>query len=133
LSCRHPPRPGRDSADIESGSPDPQGNYRWLDAADQHYAEAYPDTYNYTLASVQVVYYSGGASFQDGPLKKTTFTGGDPDPAGAYDIVYPETTVGIFGEWERLPIGGINLLPGEYEGQLVLTEESFHGSGLAGS
>jgi len=70
----------------------------------------------------------------DGPVKTTTF---DPDPmqSAAYDIDYGETTVAIFGEWERLPVGGIS--PGFNEGltaQLFITEESFHGSGgqLAG-
>jgi hypothetical protein len=69
---------------------------------------------------------------QDGLLKATTFAGGSPDPVNAYDVVYPDTTVNVFGEWERLPVGGVTLRPEDYEGQFVLTEESFHGSGLAG-
>jgi hypothetical protein len=247
--------------DIESGSPDPQGNYRWMDAADQLYAETYQNSYNYTQADVVIEYYTGAETFHglltaanlkpnfayqlklvgtagtpsneliglagrwwqeewdgskwtngtnlnnkgdgsspnpndavyfsrrdipdatspsgkhykftgyivmdyfitdsggnallsfeanssfhvlwktsqrarseyDGPIKQITFTGGNPDPAGAYDVVYSEATVHIFGEWERLPVGGVYLQPGEYEAQLVLTEESFHGSGLAGT
>ncbi|MHB0912073.1 MAG: hypothetical protein ACYC2Y_01330 [Armatimonadota bacterium] len=42
--------------------------------------------------------------------------------------------VGVFGEWERLPVGGVKLSPGDYSCSLVLLEESFHGSGeLAGN
>jgi hypothetical protein len=55
-----------------------------------------------------------------------------PDPVSAYDVDYPESTVSVFGEWERLPGGGVTLPVGDYEGQFILTEESFHGSGLAG-
>jgi hypothetical protein len=44
----------------------------------------------------------------------------------------PEATVTIFGEWERLPVGGVTFPPGIYEADFVLTEESFHGGGLAG-
>ena len=73
-------------------------------------------------------------SSNDGPLKSSTF---DVDPllSAAYDIDYGEATVSIFGEWERLPVGGIFLQPGDYEAEIFLTEESFHGSGgsLAGN
>ncbi len=63
----------------------------------------------------------------DGPIKETTF---DPDPSQpAYDYNYTEQTIEIFGEWERLPIGGVHLQPWHYYAQLILTEESFHGSG----
>ena len=64
----------------------------------------------------------------DGPLKSATF---DPDPAlhPAYDVDHPEATVGVFGEWERLPVGGVHLPDGPYLCQVMLTEESFHGSG----
>ena len=66
----------------------------------------------------------------DGPLKTVSF---DPDPASpAYDTDYPEAMVSVFGEWERLPTGGIFFAPGTYQAQFLLTEESFHGSGLAG-
>ena len=61
----------------------------------------------------------------DGPLKTVTF---DPIPSFAYDGDYPSSTVSIFGEWERLPRGGINLATGNYNCQIVLTEESFHGT-----
>ncbi len=65
---------------------------------------------------------------QDGPLETATF---DPNPAihPAYGVDYAEATVSIFGEWERLPVGGVKLPDGHYVCQLVLTEESFHGSG----
>ena len=70
----------------------------------------------------------------DGPLKTVTF---DPDPLTepAYDTDYASSTVSIFGEWERLPMGAVYLLPGEYNCKILLTEESFHGSGgsLAGA
>jgi hypothetical protein len=65
---------------------------------------------------------------EDGPPKPHPFA---PDPAlqPAYESAFPETTVTVFGEWERLTAGGITLLPGSYTCELVLTEESFHGSG----
>jgi hypothetical protein len=63
----------------------------------------------------------------DGPTETTTFTANTSSPA--YNVNYPEQTVDIFGEWERLPIGGVPLAPGVYSAQLVLTEESFHGDG----
>ena len=64
----------------------------------------------------------------DGPEKASTF---DPDPLihTAYDVDYGENTVTIFGEWERLPVGGVYLSPGDYTAQIMLTEESFHGDG----
>lgn len=70
----------------------------------------------------------------DGPPKTATF---DVDPllAPAYDTDYGEANVTIFGEWERLPVGGVFLQPGDYTADIILTEESFHGSGgsLAGN
>jgi hypothetical protein len=68
----------------------------------------------------------------DGPLETTTFDVELPDPVSAYDMDYPEVTVSIFGEWERLPVGGVTLPPGDYQAEFILTEESFHGGGLAG-
>jgi hypothetical protein len=246
--------------DIDSGTTSPQGNYRWMDVADQVYAATYRDDYDYTQASVRADFFtnaatlhgtltatnlkphfayqfklvgdsgteaneriglagrwwreewngaawvngqnlndkgdgtspspndevylatrdildatsptgrryrytgylvfhyfitdaSGNASVsfeasssyhvlwktsqrsrtaQDGPLMISTFDVAVPDPVSAYDVDYPESTVSVFGEWERLPVGGVTLPLGDYEGQFILTEESFHGSGLAG-
>jgi len=74
--------------------------------------------------------YSGHRSrnSNDGPPNESTF---DVDPLGspAYDFDYGAKKVKIFGEWERLPVGGVYLQPGDYSAQIVLTEESFHGSG----
>jgi hypothetical protein len=60
-----------------------------------------------------------------GPLKSATV---DPDPSQpAYDYDYEDSTMTIFGEFERLPVGEIWLAPGFYQCQIILTEESFHG------
>ena len=66
----------------------------------------------------------------DGPLVTASF---DVDPAlhPAYDTNYGSQTVSIYGEWERLPVGGVTLPEGIYSCQMMLTEESFHGSGGA--
>jgi hypothetical protein len=62
----------------------------------------------------------------DGPLKTATF---DPDVSEpAYDVDYPSQTVSVFGEWERLPMGSVDLASGTYNCQMILTEESFHGT-----
>ena len=68
----------------------------------------------------------------DGPVQTAVF---DPDPAQpAYDVDYPNSTVSIFGEWERLPMGDVHLAPGPYACHITLTEESFHGTApLAGN
>jgi hypothetical protein len=66
----------------------------------------------------------------DGPIASSIF---DADDSPAYDNTeeddYPLQTVGVFGEWERLPVRGVYLEPGGYQAQIILTEESFHGSG----
>jgi hypothetical protein len=66
----------------------------------------------------------------DGPLKTATF---DADDSAAYPDSggddFPQQSVGLFGEWERLPAGGVHLPTGNYMVQVMLTEESFHGSG----
>ena len=60
----------------------------------------------------------------DGPPKTVTF---DPDPSQeAYDVDFPQASLTVFGEWERLPMGGLPLSPGHYRCQILLTEESFH-------
>jgi hypothetical protein len=64
---------------------------------------------------------------QDGPLDLSDFEVSLPH--FAYDSAYPQTQVGVYGEWERLPVGGVTLPEGVYDVSFVLTEESFHGSG----
>jgi hypothetical protein len=69
----------------------------------------------------------------DGPPKTATF---DVDPflSPAYEIDFGEASVTIFGEWERLPVEGVFLQSGDYEAEIILTEESFHGGGgIAGN
>jgi len=64
-------------------------------------------------------------SGNDGPPVSSTF---DPDPLKiAYDVDYSSSTMTVFGEWERLPMGDVPLDKGDYNCQLYLTEESFHG------
>lgn len=69
-------------------------------------------------------------TYDDGPITSTTF---DADDSPAYFDTggddYGVETVDVFGEWERLPVGEVYLQPGVYQAQIVLTEESFHGSG----
>ena len=66
----------------------------------------------------------------DGPIKTHDF---DPVPGTpAYDADYPASTVAVYGEWERLPVDGILLAPGSYTLEFLVTEESFHESGLGG-
>lgn len=246
--------------DIDSGTTSPAGNYRWMDAADQVYAESYQVAYNYTQAHAAVDFHTNAATLYgtltafklkpnfvyqlkllgnphtdpaanerigltgrwwqeewaeggwtnghnlnnkgDGSSpnpndliyyslrdieeptsptgRKYRFTGYRvidyfiTDPQGnallffetdssyhvlfktsqrsrtaddgsintaifdvsvtspAYDTDYGEAAVSVFGEWERLPADGVFLSPGDYHAAIVLTEESFHGSGLAG-
>jgi hypothetical protein len=68
------------------------------------------------------------ATPSDGPVKSGSF---DPNPSlsPAYDTDYPPQAVSVFGEWERLPVGGVYLQLADYTAQIILTEESFHGSG----
>ena len=68
------------------------------------------------------------ATLSDGPVKSRSFDA-DPSLSPAYDTDYPPRTINIFGEWERLPVGGVHLQVGDYLAQIILTEESFHGSG----
>jgi hypothetical protein len=64
---------------------------------------------------------------EDGPIETASF---DPSTSSkAYDFDYGLSTVGVFGEWEHLYVGAIHLRAGIYTCQIVLTEESFHGSG----
>ena len=241
--------------DIDSGLTSPSGNYRWLNIADQQYADSYSDSYNYTEATVHVTYSEtasvvrgvitatnlkpnfayqiklvgtsgtatneliglagrwwqeewGGSEWTNGrnlnnngdgsspnpndlvyiarrDIEDTTSPTGkrykytgylpfdffvtddygnaevefsvdscyhvfwklsqrDPEPGDgpadtfqfdpelsspAYDTDYDTVSIGVYGEWERLPVGGVHPGPGTYVCQLILTEESFHGSG----
>jgi hypothetical protein len=85
------------------------------------------DTYHVLFGDWQ-----GAPGVNDGSMKLHAF---DPDPAAhsAYDTDYPAATNGVYGEWERLPRGGIFLAPGDYDLDFLLTEESFHESGLGGT
>lgn len=92
-------------------------------------------TVSFTMRNVYHVLFGnwqGAPGADDGPMKWHSF---DPDPAlhPAYATDYPATTRGVFGEWERLPKGRIYLPPGEYRLEFLLTEESFHESGLGGA
>ena len=67
----------------------------------------------------------------DGPVKTSTF---DSDDSSAYADTggddYDSQTVGVFGECERKTVeNNVFLQPGYYDAQIMLTEESFHGSG----
>lgn len=75
--------------------------------------------------------WQGTPSANDGAMVWHTFA---PDPAvhSAYDTDYPSVTRGVFGEWERLPKGKIYLAAGAYSLDFLITEESFHDSGLGG-
>jgi hypothetical protein len=247
-------------ADIDSGQTSPAGNYRWMDVADQLYAAAYGDDYDYTQSTVEARFFTGATTFhgfltagnlkphfayqvklvgtpgtdanealgltgrwwqeewngtawangqnlnnkgdgtspnpnddtyfdrrdiadptsptglryrytaylvfdyfitdefgdalvsfqadssfhvlwktsqrapsaQDGQVRSTTFDVQLPDPVSAYDVDHPPATAAVFGEWERLPMDGLTLPAGFYEAEFILTEESFHGGGLAG-
>jgi len=72
-----------------------------------------------------------GPGPDDGPVVARQF---DVDPSihDPYGTDYPAATAGIFGEWERLPKDRVELLAGDYVCDMLLTEESFHGSGLQG-
>ncbi len=72
-----------------------------------------------------------GRTGNDGLVKTSTFDA-DPLSSSAYETDYSETTVSVFGEWERLPMGDVTLGAGTYQAEFLLTEESFHGGGLAG-
>jgi hypothetical protein len=71
----------------------------------------------------------------DGPVTYYDFTASDGVNPSAYDTNHGAAHVGLYGEWE----GGTRALPGQlvlplgtYSCQFILTEESFHQSGLGG-
>jgi hypothetical protein len=126
----------RDLADIKGGSPT---GLRYMYTAYRVFGYFITDeqgnaTVNYAVNNSYHVLWntaqrSPGAD--DGAPVTSQF---DADPAihGQYAMDYPARSVSIFGEWERLPRDGIDLLPGDYVCDVLLTEESFHGSGLQG-
>ena len=59
-------------------------------------------------------------SIFDADLSSAYFDSGGDD--------YPLQTVSVYGEWERLPIGGVFPQPGDYSARIILTEESFPNS-----
>ncbi len=84
-------------------------------------------------SSYHVLWKSGQSHARgadDGPEISVTVTGPAGSPAYGTSGADPvETTV--FGEWERLPAGGIRLPAGTYNVALQLNEESFHETGLS--
>lgn len=71
-------------------------------------------------------------SVGDGPVVTRSFNPG-PSESPAYDTTHAAGTVSVFGEWERLPAGGVKLPAGSYSLDFYLTEESFHGVDGEGS
>jgi len=84
------------------------------------------DTYHVLFGSWQ-----GTPGVNDGPMKSHAF---DHDPAvqDAYDTNCLASSAGVYGEWERLPKGEIYMAPGDYTMDFLVTEESFHESGIGG-
>ena len=70
----------------------------------------------------------------DGPVRTVAFTASPSTHPIAYDSDYGSAWVGIYAEWEpnRALPGQLALPSGSYICQLVLTEESFHQTGLGG-
>lgn len=67
---------------------------------------------------------------RDGPLVEARLEAAGSYLPFAYAAAGAETTVGLFGEWERQPRDGVMLPSGDYPVKFILTEECFH-SGLA--
>jgi hypothetical protein len=70
----------------------------------------------------------------DSEVHYTDFTASPTTHPNAYDSDYGAAHVGIYAEWQsdRDPPGEIVLPLGNYNCQFILTEESFHQSGLGG-
>jgi len=70
----------------------------------------------------------------DSQVRWYHFTASPDVNPNAYDTDYGSAHEGIFAEWEtgRALPGELILPPGDYNCQLILTEESFHQSGLGG-
>jgi hypothetical protein len=71
---------------------------------------------------------------EDGPVRYTEFTASPLTNPDAYATDYGSARVGIYAEWEpdRALPGQLVLPSGPYNCQFVLTEESFHQTGLGG-
>ena len=71
---------------------------------------------------------------QDGPVRYIEFTASPSTHPDAYASDYGSARVGIYAEWEpnRVLPGQLELPSGPYNCQFVLTEESFHQTGLGG-
>jgi hypothetical protein len=63
---------------------------------------------------------------RDGPLLSTPLSNATSYTSSAYAHPEGNYDIDIFGQWERLPQNDILLLPGAYDVNLRLTEESFH-------
>ncbi len=70
----------------------------------------------------------------DGPVTNYNFTASPDVNSSAYATNYGSAIVGIYGQWEspRALPGELVLSPGAYSCQFILTEESFHQSGIGG-
>ncbi len=121
----------RDLPDLKGGSPT---GLRYLYTAYRVFDYFITDeqgnaTVNYTVNNSYHVLWNKAQrapATGDGPVVTRTF---DVNPAlhSQYTTDYPARTASIFGEWERLPKDGIDLLVGDYVCDVLLTEESFHG------
>ncbi|MBN2136792.1 MAG: S8 family serine peptidase, partial [Sedimentisphaerales bacterium] len=127
----------RDTADTVGGSPTGlQYRYSGYRVFDYFITDEYGSaTLDFEIDSCYHVLFGtwqGSPGVNDGPLVSHSF---DVDPAehAAYDTDYGPATAGVWGEWERLPMGGVGLREGHYKCDLLLTEESFHESGLGGN
>lgn len=71
---------------------------------------------------------------EDGPVRYIEFTASPSTAPDAYATDYGSARVGVYAEWEsgRALPGEMVLPSGYYNVQFVLTEESFHQSGLGG-
>jgi hypothetical protein len=71
---------------------------------------------------------------EDGPVRYVEFIASPSTHPSAYSTDYGSAAVGIYAEWEpgRALPGELVLPSGFYNVQFVLTEESFHQSGLGG-
>jgi hypothetical protein len=95
-SCQHMVR----LADVDSGTTSPTGQYRWMDIANNLYAEGYRNSYNYTQANVNI-YYTTDANMLYGTLFASNLK-----PNFAYQVKLAGTSgtasdelIGLTGRW----------------------------------